>query len=166
MRLTAVLLVSIAAALAQTDAPATTSHAGMKHILLSPDAMQWAPAPAATGLPSVVQVAVLSGDPFKTGPFVVRLRIPAGGKVAPHWHPTDEHVTVIQGAFAAAMGDKFSEAELHDFPAGSYLVMPKTVHHFALAKGGEVIVQVHAQGPFVLNYVDPADDPRKTSASR
>ncbi len=37
--------------------------------------------------------------------------------------------------------------------------MPKQMHHFVTAKG-ETIVQVHAMGPFVLNYVDPADDPR------
>jgi hypothetical protein len=68
---------------------------------------------------------------------------------------------VLQGTFAAGMGDKFSDAELHDLPVGSYVLMPRTMHHFAIAKGGDVIVQVHAQGPFVLNYVDPADDPRK-----
>jgi hypothetical protein len=38
--------------------------------------------------------------------------------------------------------------------------MPKRMHHFATAKG-ETIVQVYAMGPFVLNYVNPADDPRK-----
>jgi quercetin dioxygenase-like cupin family protein len=56
--------------------------------------------PAETGLPSAVQMTVLSGDPFKPGMFPVRLKIPDGGKVAPHWHPTDEHITVLQGAFA------------------------------------------------------------------
>jgi hypothetical protein len=67
---------------------------------------------------------------------------------------------VLQGTFAVGIGDKFSDAELDDFPVGSYVLMPRTMHHLAI-KGGEVIVQVHAQGPFVLNYVDPADDPRK-----
>ena len=111
-------------------------------------------------MPSAVQMTVLSGDPFKTGLFSVRLNIPAGGKVAAHWHPTDEHVTVLKGTFAAGMGDKFDESALHDFPVGSYIVMPKTMHHFAMGKG-ETIVQIDAMGPFVLNYVNPADDPRK-----
>jgi len=116
--------------------------------------------PAETALPSAVQMTVLSGDPFKPGLVPVRLKIPDGGKVAPHWHPTDEHITVLQGAFAAGMGDKLESSALHDFPAGSYILMPKRIHHFAMAKG-ETIVQVHAMGPFVLNYVNPADDPRK-----
>ena len=131
-----------------------------KPVLLAPADMQWMAAPEPTGLPSVVQMTVLSGDPSKAGMFSVRLKIPDGGKVAAHWHPTDEHITVLQGTFAAGMGDKLDESALHDFPTGSYVVMPKSMRHFAIAKG-ETIVQVHAMGPFVLNYVDPADDPRK-----
>ena len=134
--------------------------AGAKAVLLGPSDMQWMAAPAQTGIPSAVQMTVLSGDPFKTGMFSVRLKIPDGGKVAAHWHPTDEHITVLQGTFAAGMGDKLDESALHEFPIGSYIVMPKAMRHFAMAKG-ETIVQVHAMGPFVLNYVDPADDPRK-----
>lgn len=116
--------------------------------------------PPETGLPAAVQLTVLSGDPFKPGMFSLRLKIPDGGKVAAHWRPTDEHVTVLQGVFAAGMADRFEDSALHDFPAGSYILMPKRMHHFAAAKG-ETIVQVHAMGPFVLNYVNPADDPRK-----
>ena len=131
-----------------------------KAVLLAPNDMQWMAPPPATGLPAAVEITVLSGDPFKPGLFSVRLKIPEGGKVAAHWHPTDEHITVLQGTFAAGMGDKFDESALHDFPPGSYVVMPKQMHHFAAAKG-ETIVQIHAMGPFVLNYIDPADDPRK-----
>lgn len=47
---------------------------------------------------------MLAGDPFKPGLFSVRLKIPEGGKVAAHSHPTDEHITVLQGTFAAGMG--------------------------------------------------------------
>ncbi len=146
---------------AQTP-PKAAAHTmgGAKPVLLTPADVKWMQAPPDTGLPSVVQMTVLSGDPFKSGMFSVRLKIPAGGKFAAHWHPTDEHVTVIQGTFAAGMGDKLDPAALHDFPTGSYIVMPKQMHHFAVAKG-ETIVQVHAMGPFVLNYIDPADDPRK-----
>src|SRR6266568_3853809 len=122
--------------------------------LLTPANMKWMAAPAETGMPSVVQMTVLSGDPSKAGMFSIRLKIPDGGKVMPHWHPTDEHITVLQGTFAAGMGDKLETTALHDFPTGSYILMPKSMHHFAMAKG-ETIVQVHAMGPFVLNYVNP-----------
>jgi len=56
------------------------------------------------------------------------------------------------------MGDAATEAGYKDFPAGSYITMPRTMHHFASAKG-ETIVQVQSVGPFVVNYVNPADAP-------
>jgi hypothetical protein len=144
----------------QTAKEATTRAGSMEAVLVTPGDLKWMAAPAATGMPPAVQLAVLSGDPFKTGLFTIRLKIPDGGAVAAHWHPTDEHLTVLQGTFAAGMGDKLDTSALHDFAAGSYIVMPKRMHHFAMAKG-ETIVQVTAMGPFVLNYVNPADDPRK-----
>jgi len=49
---------------------------------------------------------------------------------------------------------------LEELPAGSYSRMPKTTRHFGMAKG-ETIIQFHGTGPFEINYVNPADDPRK-----
>lgn len=150
----------VGVATAQTPGQAAPHQMNSKPVLLTPSDLSWAPAPPETGIPAAVQMTVLTGDPSKTGLFAIRLKIPSGGRVAAHWHPTDEHVTVLQGTFAAGMGDKFDAAALHDFPTGSYVVMPKRMHHFATAKG-EAIIQVDAMGPFVLNYVNPADDPRK-----
>ena len=45
-------------------------------------------------------------------------------------------------------------------PTGSFMRMPKTMRHFAMAKG-ETIIQLHGIGPFEINYVNSADDPRK-----
>ena len=160
MRLNFLLCLPLmAVAVAQTPKPVAPHQMSVKPVLLVPSDMKWVPAPPETGMPSVVQMTILSGDPSKTGMFSLRLKIPAGGMVNAHWHPTDEHVTVLQGTFAAGMGDKYDAAATHDFPTGSYVVMPKRMHHFASAKG-ETVVQVDAMGPFVLNYVNPADDPR------
>ena len=144
---------------AQKAKPAASAPAA--HILLTPDAIKWGPAPAA--LPNGAQVAILNGDPSKPGFFVVRLKFPDGYKVPAHWHPTDENLTVLQGTFRAGMGDAFSDAGLHDFAVGSYIKMPKHVNHFATANG-ETIVQLEGQGPFVVNYVNPKDDPRGKTA--
>ncbi len=161
MKLTLLICLStLSLATAQTPKKAATHQMEGKAVLLTPSDLKWAPAPAETGLPSAVQVTILSGDPSKTGMFSLRLKIPDGGVVAAHWHPTDEYVTVLEGTFAAGMGDKFDASALHEFPAGSFILMPKRMHHFATAKG-ETIVQISAMGPFVVNYVDPADDPRK-----
>ena len=107
--------------------------------------------------------AVVAGDPSKPGIYVVRLKMPAGYKIAPHWHPTDEHVTVISGTFALGMGDKFDEKTMKVLPAGGYALLPADMRHFALAKTDST-VQVHGMGPFALTYVNPADDPSKRAA--
>jgi quercetin dioxygenase-like cupin family protein len=146
----AVVLTS-SAALAEEGAAKTG------HTMLTPDAIQWGPFPA--GGPNA-QLAVVSGDPGKSGPFVIRIKTPDGFHIPPHWHPGDEHITVISGTLALGMGDRFEEAALHDLPAGSYSMMPKKMRHFALSRG-ETIVQVHGIGPFKVIYVNPADDPLK-----
>ena len=133
------------------------------HIALAPTEVKWGPAPPS--LPKGGRIAVVSGDPGKAGPFVIRLKLPAGYKIAPHWHPTDEHVTVISGVMALGMGEKFDRAALKTLPAGGYGMLPAEMRHFALAKTAATI-QVHGMGPFVLNYVNPADDPSKADAKK
>ena len=105
-------------------------------------------------------MALVSGDPTKPVPFVLRAQLPAGYKIAPHWHPTDEHVTVISGTVALGMGEKFDEAALKDTPTGGYFVAPAEMRHFFMSKTASTI-QVHGVGPFAVNYVNPADDPSK-----
>jgi Cupin domain len=120
---------------------------------------KWGPAPDA--LPSGAQFAVIDGDPGKAGmPFVVRLKMPDGYKIMPHWHPTDESVTVLSGTFSAGMGDTWADTSMTTLKAGEYARMPKMMHHYAAAKG-ETVVQVHGVGPFAITYVNPKDDPRK-----
>jgi hypothetical protein len=87
--------------------------------------------------------------------FVIRLRCADGAKVPPHWHPTDENVTVPQGTFLIGMGGTFDETKLHAMNVGNFLSMPKEMHHFAMPKG-DSIAQVHGVGPLQVNWVHPA----------
>lgn len=131
------------------------------HILLTAPELKWGDPPPV--FRKEARMAVVSGDPGKAGLFVVRLKMPAGYKIAPHWHPTDEHVTVLSGSFALGMGEKFDAATMKTLPAGGYALLPAEMRHFAMAKTAAT-VQVHGTGPFVLNYVNPADDPSKATA--
>jgi quercetin dioxygenase-like cupin family protein len=131
------------------------------HILLTAPELKWGDPPPV--FRKEARMAVVSGDPGKAGLFVVRLKMPAGYKIAPHWHPTDEHVTVLSGSFALGMGDRFDAATMKTLPAGGYALLPAEMRHFAMAKTAAT-VQVHGTGPFVLNYVNPADDPSKATA--
>jgi hypothetical protein len=160
----AVLLLLPALALAQTAAPkkAAAKPAGPAPVVVTPDKVQWGPAPPV--FPAGAQFAVIAGDPGKPGPFIVRLKFPDGYRVMPHWHPTAENVTVISGEFHVGMGDKFDESSMLTLPAGSVAVVPVHHNHYAMSKG-ESVVQVNATGPFKLVYVNPADDPTHGQAS-
>ena len=130
--------------------------AAMEPPLKSAAAIKWGPAPP--GLPPGSQAAVLSGDPTKTGLFVMRAKLPAGYKVPPHWHPTDETVTVLSGDLTLGMGDKIDPKTAETLTAGGFIVAGAKMHHYATSKDGAVI-QIAAEGPFMITYVNPADDP-------
>jgi hypothetical protein len=132
---------------------------GDEHVVVKPADIKWAPPPPS--LPPGAMMAILVGDPRKPGAaYTIRAKMPDGYRVPPHWHPVDENVTVIQGTLLVGRGDKLDMAKTQEMPAGSYMRMPKTMRHFAVAKG-ETIIQVHGIGPFEINYVNPGDGPRK-----
>lgn len=125
--------------------------------------VQWGPAPAV--FPAGAQMAVMGGDPTKAGgEFTVRLRFPDGYKIAPHTHPTDENVTVLEGSFSVGMGTAFDAGAMQALPVGGFVTAPANHAHYAQAHGA-TIVQVSAIGPFALTYVNPADNPA-ASANR
>ena len=154
------LVLSLAAVAAQkkdASKKSTESATSEQHVVLNPADLKWGDAPP--GLPPGAKLAVLAGDPNKKGLFTVRLQTPAGYKVPPHTHPTSEHITVISGTFNIGTGDKFDEAAGKEMGAGGYMVMPPGMKHYAWTPA-EAIIQVQGMGPFVIKYVNPADDPR------
>ena len=127
-------------------------------VFASTKAIKWGAAPPV--VPKGAQAAVLAGDPFKDGSeYTLRLRMPGGYKIPPHWHPTDKNVTVLAGKLGAGMGDKFDPASGEIINSGGFVRMPREVHHFAWAMGPTTI-QVSGLGPFAFHYVNSADDPR------
>ena len=125
-------------------------------------ALKWGPAPAV--FPAGAKMAVVSGDPTKTGPFVVELAFPAGYRIPPHSHPTDETIKVVKGTFRVGMGTVFDEAKTTSMRAGASGSMKAGQPHFALADGNTV-VSVSSTGPFAMTYVNPSDDPTKVMAT-
>ncbi|MGA8273938.1 MAG: cupin domain-containing protein [Candidatus Sulfotelmatobacter sp.] len=129
-----------------------------KHVF-TPDAIPYGPAPAFVA--AGAQLAVLEGNPAAaTGDYTIRLKMPDGYRIAPHWHPKRENVTVITGTFKVGMGDRFDESRMGDFAAGSFAYLDPDMHHYAMASG-EVVVQVHGASPLQFNYVNPNDDPSR-----
>ena len=96
------------------------------HRIVTPDDLKWE-----TVYPGT-QIAVVAGDPTKPGPFVIRQKTAAGAMVPPHWHPTTESVTVLQGTFAMGIGDKLDKTKLTRMHPGDFSTVPATVPHFAM----------------------------------
>ena len=149
-------LIFLSSARSQSDSrPLDSELAEMR--VYSPTEIKWQKGPAS--LPAGAQMAVLEGDPAKAGPFVFRVKVPDGYTVPPHTHPKAERVTVIAGTFHIAMGEKLDKTGGQTMPAGSFGHWPAGMKHFAWVSG-ETIVQFHGIGPWMINYLNPADDPR------
>jgi hypothetical protein len=127
-------------------------------VSITPEALKFGAAPPT--LPAGAELAVLHGDPAKKADFAVRLKLPDGYKLPPHWHSNDEQLTIVSGTFLMAMGDKFDPAAAEALGPGAYHFLPAKAHHAAAAKG-EVVVQINGMGPFDIHYLNPADDPTK-----
>ena len=109
-------------------------------------------------------MAMLEGDPTKEGPFVVRFQFPDGYHIPPHTHPKTERVTVISGAVYLATGEALDRNSAKELLAGSFGFWPAGMKHTAWF-GGETVIQLHGIGPWQINYVNPADDPRNAKKS-
>jgi len=144
------------AAVASLVASTNLTLAAEPQTVLSSKEVKWSPAPPV--LPKGAMIAVLSGDPAATGPVLLRLKLPAGYKIPAHWHPTDEHVTVLSGTFFIGMGDKLDPTKAQAFSPGGYAVATAHMNHYAWTTTGAT-VQVNMMGPFELTYVNPADNP-------
>jgi hypothetical protein len=149
-----------AALLFTTFAQTTSSD---KHTF-TPDAVPYGPAPAF--VPPGAQLAVLEGNPLaSSGDYTIRLKMPDGYRIAPHWHPQRENVTVISGTFKVGMGDRFDDTKMGSFPAGSFAYLDPDMHHYAMASG-PVVVQIHGTAPVQFNYVNPNDDPSRKKTAK
>lgn len=161
-----ILLSSALAMLLAMAIPATRLSAGETQSfdmhLYSPTSIEWKPGPVA--IPAGAKMAVLEGDPTKEGPFVVRFQFPEGYHIPPHTHPKTERVTVISGALYLATGESLDRSNAKKLPAGSFGYWPAGMKHAGWSEG-ETVIQLHGIGPWQINYVNPADDPRNAKKS-
>jgi len=161
-----ILLSSALAMLLAMAIPATRLSAGETQSfdmhLYSPTSIEWKPGPEA--IPAGAKMAVLEGDPTKEGPFVVRFQFPQGYHIPPHTHPKTERVTVISGALYLATGESLDRSNAKKLPAGSFGYWPAGMKHAGWSEG-ETVIQLHGIGPWQINYVNPADDPRNAKKS-
>ena len=132
---------------------------GTTHTMLAPKEVMFGEGPPS--LPPGAKMAVLYGDPAKTGLFIVRAKFPANYKIPPHLHKASENVTVLAGTFYMGLGEKFDQGSGQELPVGGFASIPANHPHYAWAGKEETVVQVHGVGPSDLRFVNPADDPRQ-----
>jgi quercetin dioxygenase-like cupin family protein len=151
-----VVALTLGSGLAQDDAKPRTDHT-----IVSPDDVKWGDAPAS--VPRGAKAALLDGDPTKPGIFILRLKLPAGYRMPPHWHPVDERVTIVSGKLKLGLGDTFDAEKTRPLGPGSFYSLPPKSSHFSVA-AEETVMQISTTGPWSLNYVHPEDDPRKAKS--
>ena len=71
-----------------------------------PEDIDWKPFPA---FPPSVRLAVVVGQPAEPGPYVIRVKVPAGVKLMPHKHPEDRIYTVMSGVFYIGLGERWQQ---------------------------------------------------------
>jgi quercetin dioxygenase-like cupin family protein len=97
---------------------------------------------------------IVSGDPTKPGAqYVIRMYNDPGFIVLPHWHPEDEHITVVKGQWYLGTGDTFDPHAMRELNVGDYALVPKHMAHFAWSKT-ETIILIHGIGPFQVTNTD------------
>jgi quercetin dioxygenase-like cupin family protein len=128
------------------------------HTVVPGDTIKWGPAPPS--LPPGAEAAALLGSPAKEGPFVLRIKFPAGFLIPPHVHSKDEFVVLLSGSLTIESGEKVDQAALKGLPPGTFVHLPSGMAHYLWSET-ESVVQINGVGPFDVKYIDPKDDPRE-----
>jgi hypothetical protein len=116
-----------------------------------PEKIQWIDNPRVPG----VQAAVLSGDPEKSGPFIIRVKLPADIRVEPHTHREARTYTILSGEWKLGFGDTFDPQQLKTFTQGALYRLPAGVVHFQAAGQHGAIIQIEGIGPSSTDFLHP-----------
>lgn len=151
-----IMSVGLALSFGMRAAAADHHAANAGHSVYTPDEVEWVDEPGR--LPPGAKMAVLAGDPTKEGPFTFRLKLPDAYPVPHHWHPKPETITTITGTLHMGAGETADKDKVMPLTAGSFIAIDAEVKHYGWTEG-ETVIQVSSDGPFVLNYVNPEEDP-------
>jgi hypothetical protein len=81
----------------------------------------------------------------------MRIRELPGTKIPVHSHPVDENITVVQGTWYFAIGERWDKNALRPLHTGDYVFAPKGSSMFGYSPDA-AIVQIHGTGPFFIHW--------------
>lgn len=116
-----------------------------------PDTLHWY-SPA--GNPSLQAAWVLGAEQAR-GPYLLRVKLAAGGRIPPHTHPDERNSTILSGTLYVGFGDTFDEAKVVAIPAGGVYVAPANVSHYVWARDGDAVYQEAGVGPTGTTFPKP-----------
>jgi len=131
------------------------------HLMLTPDELEWGPVGS---MGEGASIAFIEGDLSETEPFTFRLKLEPGYEIKPHIHPEYERVTVLEGTLYFAHGEVFNKEETRKLPVGGLAIMPPGEPMFGYVEE-RTVIQLHGNGPWGIEYLNPEDDPRLTERS-
>lgn len=149
--LSASTLVLMLAAGAQGD-----TYQGDGHVMGVAEDLSWGPVGS---MGEGAEIAIIEGKLSEAEPFTLRIRLEDGYEIKPHVHPAYERVTVLSGTLHFAHGEDYDPEATRELPVGGYAIMSPGDPMFGYAEG-ETVFQLHGTGPWGIDYIDPADDPR------
>jgi oxalate decarboxylase/phosphoglucose isomerase-like protein (cupin superfamily) len=107
-----------------------------------PDQIPWKRNAAGTN-----EVAVLHGDPQKSGLYIEMFKWLPGNMSRPHWHPNDRYITVLKGTWWVSTSSTFDPESAVPMPTGSYVTHYGKEIHYDGAKNEEVWLLIVGEGP-------------------
>ncbi len=131
------------------------------HLMLTPDELDWGPV---ASMGEGASIAFIEGDLSEAEPFTFRLKLEPGYVIRPHIHPEYERVTVLKGTLYFAHGEVLNKEETRKLPVGGLAIMPPGEPMFGYVEE-KTIIQLHGNGPWGIEYINPEDDPRLTGSS-
>jgi hypothetical protein len=130
------ILFALLAVAGATDA--ATNASPVRAVLpASDDAWHYGP----PGFPGGSMFAVVSGDPTRAGPFMIRIELPSGYRLPPYQRSRDESIVVLAGTI---------EVDTRTLTSGSFVRLRANEQHSLSTQAGATL-QIFGEGPFELS---------------
>ncbi len=95
----------------------------------------------------VIETRVLLGDPTRSGPYTISIKVPPNTHIAAHTHRDERSAVVVGGVWHFGYGPAASDPATRTLPPGSYYTEPANDPHFAWTGPEGATVYISGVGP-------------------